>query len=358
MTEAASGDELRPVLAQDAQPIWARLPDETPPAWEGFVLYRDLGGDRSLAKVAQQLGKSLTLITRWSAEHDWVARAAAWDAHVDAYKLEAHLSAAEAMGQRHAARASELTEALLRPAQELERRLQLNPHILQDVPNDRLLWLLSQCARAMPGVLAAERLARGLPSTVAQANISKGSPRHDPVADIVQSDPAAALLHLGDRPADQPNGAHQRQIEGVLPGGVVEAVERSGRRTACVRHQHVYAAEMLRCRRDQSLDVLRPRHVDLQRQHLGSGIAYVGRGGLDAFLAAAAHHHVRAFAAECGRDPLAEPGARCGNDTRVELIDSGYPDTPEGRHALMDCACGWGEALTLVKFFVEHGVTY
>ncbi|CAN5794337.1 hypothetical protein BH23CHL2_BH23CHL2_15240 [soil metagenome] len=44
--------------------------------------------------------------------------------------------------------------------------------------------------------------------------------------------------------------------------------------------------------------------------------------------------------------------------TKVELTDSGYPDTPEGRHALMDCSCGWGEALTLVKFFVEHGVTY
>ena len=44
--------------------------------------------------------------------------------------------------------------------------------------------------------------------------------------------------------------------------------------------------------------------------------------------------------------------------TKVELTDCGYPDTPEGRHALMNCACGWGEALTLVKFYVEHGLTY
>ena len=44
--------------------------------------------------------------------------------------------------------------------------------------------------------------------------------------------------------------------------------------------------------------------------------------------------------------------------TKVELTDAGYPDTPEGRHALMDCACGWGEALTLAKFYVEHGLTY
>ena len=44
--------------------------------------------------------------------------------------------------------------------------------------------------------------------------------------------------------------------------------------------------------------------------------------------------------------------------TMVELIDAGYPDTPAGRTALMDCACGWGEALTLAKFYVEHGLTY
>jgi uncharacterized protein YndB with AHSA1/START domain len=44
--------------------------------------------------------------------------------------------------------------------------------------------------------------------------------------------------------------------------------------------------------------------------------------------------------------------------TRVDLTDVGYPDTPEGRRALMNCAGGWGEALTLLKFFVEHGLRY
>lgn len=44
--------------------------------------------------------------------------------------------------------------------------------------------------------------------------------------------------------------------------------------------------------------------------------------------------------------------------TLVELVDSGYPDTPQGREAFMDCACGWGEALTLAKMYVEHGVRY
>jgi uncharacterized protein YndB with AHSA1/START domain len=43
-----------------------------------------------------------------------------------------------------------------------------------------------------------------------------------------------------------------------------------------------------------------------------------------------------------------------GTGTIVHLTDSGY-STPE---VYMDCAAGWGEALTLLKFYLEHGVTY
>jgi uncharacterized protein YndB with AHSA1/START domain len=46
------------------------------------------------------------------------------------------------------------------------------------------------------------------------------------------------------------------------------------------------------------------------------------------------------------------------NVTIVELKESGYPDTKDGRAALMECATGWGEALTLVKFYLEYGVVY
>jgi uncharacterized protein YndB with AHSA1/START domain len=44
--------------------------------------------------------------------------------------------------------------------------------------------------------------------------------------------------------------------------------------------------------------------------------------------------------------------------TVVRLREYGYHDTPSGRAALLECAAGWGEALTLMKFYVEHGVTY
>ncbi len=44
--------------------------------------------------------------------------------------------------------------------------------------------------------------------------------------------------------------------------------------------------------------------------------------------------------------------------TIVRLTDSGYPDTERGRTRQLECAAGWGEALALCKFFVEHGVRY
>jgi uncharacterized protein YndB with AHSA1/START domain len=44
--------------------------------------------------------------------------------------------------------------------------------------------------------------------------------------------------------------------------------------------------------------------------------------------------------------------------TVVRLREHGYPDTPEGWEQHMSCASGWGEALALLKFWVEHGVRY
>ena len=58
---------------------WERQPEETTKAYEAFCVYRDMGTQRSLSKVAEKLQKSDTLMGRWSRENDWVKRAAKWD---------------------------------------------------------------------------------------------------------------------------------------------------------------------------------------------------------------------------------------------------------------------------------------
>jgi uncharacterized protein YndB with AHSA1/START domain len=44
--------------------------------------------------------------------------------------------------------------------------------------------------------------------------------------------------------------------------------------------------------------------------------------------------------------------------TVVRLIEHGYHDTPEGLQDFINRTTGWAEALTMMKFFVEHRVTY
>jgi uncharacterized protein YndB with AHSA1/START domain len=44
--------------------------------------------------------------------------------------------------------------------------------------------------------------------------------------------------------------------------------------------------------------------------------------------------------------------------TVVRLRESGFRDTPEGLRAMLDCSTGWGEAMTLWKYYVEHGISY
>ena len=58
---------------------WERQENETTKAYEAFCVYRDMGTQRSLSKVAEKLQKSDTLMGRWSRENDWVKRAAKWD---------------------------------------------------------------------------------------------------------------------------------------------------------------------------------------------------------------------------------------------------------------------------------------
>ena len=55
---------------------WLRRTGETNPAYEAFRTYMRV---RSTSKVALELSKSDTLIKRWSSEHEWVSRIAAYD---------------------------------------------------------------------------------------------------------------------------------------------------------------------------------------------------------------------------------------------------------------------------------------
>lgn len=92
---------------------WDRREKESTKAYEAFCIYRDLGIDRSLAKVAEKCQKSGSLIGRWSREHDWVKRAAKWDDEQERIEREIaqreQAKAIREMRKRHA----DLAKAML-----------------------------------------------------------------------------------------------------------------------------------------------------------------------------------------------------------------------------------------------------
>jgi uncharacterized protein YndB with AHSA1/START domain len=49
---------------------------------------------------------------------------------------------------------------------------------------------------------------------------------------------------------------------------------------------------------------------------------------------------------------------KLGAGTLLKLVESGYSSSENDVAAFIGCATGWGEALTLLKFYLEHGVTY
>ena len=81
---------------------WERQPNETAQAFTAFTIYRDYGVKRSHQKVAQELGKSRTLISRWSSQHSWVDRAQTFDTEQDRVWLTERRELLRKTAQRNA----------------------------------------------------------------------------------------------------------------------------------------------------------------------------------------------------------------------------------------------------------------
>jgi hypothetical protein len=87
---------------------WDRQEGEGARAFRAFTLYRDAPPElRSLTRVAQEWSasgpeSSLSRIKEWSRQHQWRARATAWDDELDRRKLETITLEAEALAKREA----------------------------------------------------------------------------------------------------------------------------------------------------------------------------------------------------------------------------------------------------------------
>ena len=135
-------------------------PRESDKAFAAFAIYLGIGPERSLATVAAKVGKSKTMIERWSRKFDWPARAQAHTAHLTEIERKAAEAVAIQNGVDWAKRQEEHREdewqtrtELIGLAREAIERWKKNPArcgTLEGIA--RLLDLASKLGRVSSGL--------------------------------------------------------------------------------------------------------------------------------------------------------------------------------------------------------------
>lgn len=105
---------------QEAEAPWEQQPGESAKAFQAFAAYRDMGVERSNAKVAQLLGKSKTLIDRWSSAWKWVERVRSYDREMDKQAHARAVQGVRRMTDRHIRIAMQLQHKALGALEQLD----------------------------------------------------------------------------------------------------------------------------------------------------------------------------------------------------------------------------------------------
>jgi hypothetical protein len=125
---------------------WQRLEEETDPAWEAFRCYRDLGLERSIAKVAGELDKSVPLMERWSSKHRWVMRSTTFDIEQDRLWVASLNTERRKMAER------QVKTAALAQNKVAQWLIDLNPDALTAGEAARWLEVASKMEQAVLGL--------------------------------------------------------------------------------------------------------------------------------------------------------------------------------------------------------------
>lgn len=141
---------------------WDRQRGESAQAYEGFSLYRDMGLARSLHKVCDRVGKTYSLISRWSSKWRWGERARAWDIHESHAIQDAMKAEAGKVARRHAHMASQHLTALMAPLAELARRTSDGKVDLSTMSVPDLVRMVQRNAPAIRALVDVERLSHGM----------------------------------------------------------------------------------------------------------------------------------------------------------------------------------------------------
>ena len=145
-----------------------QLPRESTKAYTAFKTYLDLGDQRSLARVASQLGKSKTLMERWSRRFDWSGRVQAHAAHLAMVERQA----IEGLAVEKAIEWDKVHEAV--KIAEWQRHKKLialaDEMLVRWEKNKAKCGTLEGIARVLELATKLARLAAGMPTEVKEVN--------------------------------------------------------------------------------------------------------------------------------------------------------------------------------------------
>jgi hypothetical protein len=143
-------------------------PRESNKAFAAFKTYLELGAQRSLATVAEQHGKSKTMIERWSRRFDWPARIQAHASHLAVVEREA----IEGLALEKAVEWDKVHEALkIAEWQRHKKLIALADEVIARwEKNKNKFGTLEGIARLLELATKMGRLAAGLPTEVKEVN--------------------------------------------------------------------------------------------------------------------------------------------------------------------------------------------
>jgi hypothetical protein len=151
-------DAAAPSRTRSQPPAWDRLTDESTKAFQAFAAYRDLPADeRSLSAVSEQLGKSKSLLARWSTQFRWVERTRAWDSHQDQQRRKRAASDREKMLDRQLQQNRIASQALMAPLLALAKLSQTKADAFAGASAVELTKAATFAAKALPRLHDDER---------------------------------------------------------------------------------------------------------------------------------------------------------------------------------------------------------
>lgn len=166
---------------EDVEPPkpWEQQPGERAKPWAAFVIYRDLGMERSYSEVARRLTgtlpnpnaagpsaaklrpRSMGRVMAWAKEYNWKLRAEAFDRFLDDQRIKKQVDDQRAMVDRH------ITLGGMLQAKAAKKLREMSDDDLKNMRPSDLMKFIIEGAKL-------ERLSRGMPTVNVASSPSEG----------------------------------------------------------------------------------------------------------------------------------------------------------------------------------------